>query len=413
MKRTHPKENYHSLKRRGSVYCPRCDNFINRGPNSNPVDELFLRRHQARSQECRNMPMPIVADAEFRDNDMNDHVDFGADRFNYDTDNDDNADEVIDFRLDDPVMTLREFNEATRRLDASIDFEVGAVQREENPTLRHMDVYNLPASDDILNVQREHLRLIEEEEIIAKFQDIRTPQGKSHKKKWEDLLDIYSFGTSIGISREYKNDLLAMMSGIHERNGVSSEIAIPRDWKSLDVLFSSSYSSLFETKTFEYALPIDVFGEYEEDGETPLKKMVGYALDVKRVLAEALLAIDPSEFSTTYRRVDGILDGFESGDVFRKISEDDKPFEPHHEYGQPISLCLSIRSDETTCNTSRTEKEMAVVISILNAKAPHYKMLFLGYVPIHLPYSEPILHDFLIARGIVFLRFGLLSLNNT
>jgi hypothetical protein len=54
-----------------------------------------------------------------------------------------------------------------------------------------MDVYNLLASDDILNVQREHLRLIEEEIIIAKFQDIRTPQGKSHKKKWEDLLDIY------------------------------------------------------------------------------------------------------------------------------------------------------------------------------------------------------------------------------
>jgi hypothetical protein len=157
---------------------------------------------------------------------------------------------------------------------------------------------------------------------------------------------------------------------------------------------------LFETKTFEYALPIDFLGEYEEDGETPLKKMVGYALDVKRVLAEALLAIDPSEFSTTYRRVDGILDGFESGDVFRKISEDDKLFEPHHEYGQPISLCLSIRSDETTCNTSRTEKEMAVVISILNAKAPHYKMLFLGYVPIHKPYSDPILHELLSKRGI-------------
>jgi hypothetical protein len=82
--------------------------------------------------------------------------------------------------------------------------------------------------------------------------------------------------------------------------------------------------------------------------------MVGLALDVKAVLAEALLDLDPSQVSTTFRRDHDILDGFETGDVFRKISEDDKLFDPHPEYGQPISLCLTIRSDETTCNTSRT-----------------------------------------------------------
>jgi hypothetical protein len=128
--------------------------------------------------------------------------------------------------------------------------------------------------------------------------------------------------------------------------------------------------------------------------------MVGLALDVKAVLAEALLDLDPSHVSTTFRRDHDILDGFETGDAFRKISEDDKLFDPHPEYGKPISLCLTIRSDETTCNTSRTEKEQAVVISILNAKAPHYKMLFLGYVPIHKPYSDPILHELLSKRGI-------------
>jgi hypothetical protein len=117
--------------------------------------------------------------------------------------------------------------------------------------------------------------------------------------------------------------------------------------------------------------------------------MVGLALDVKTVLAEGLLGIDPSHFSTVFQRDNGILAG----------SEDDKLFEPHPEHGYPISLCLTIRSDETTCNTSRTEKEMAIVISILNAKPPHYKMLFLGYVPIHKPYSDPILHELLGKRG--------------
>ena len=409
-KGSHRKEKIYALKRRGSVRCPRCKEDIFRGPRSNPVDELFIRRHQARDQNCREMPVPaiVVAAEEFRDDDMNDHVNFEADRFDYNDDDFDARDGEIDFRLDQPGVSLDHFHDGIEQLDASRDFDIGTVQLEENQDLRERrmnatDVYMLKASEEILKIQREHLRLFEDREIIKKFKKIRTPKGKIHKKKWEDLIDIYGYGTTKGMSRDDKNDLLEMMNGINERNGIADHVTIPKDWKSLDALFTSSYESLFEKKTFEYDLPKDFFGEFEADGETPLRKMVGYALDVKRVLAEALLGIDPDHFSTTYRRDNGILDGFESGDVFQKISEDDKLFYPdpeHPEYGHPISLCLSIRSDETTCNSSRTEKEMAIVISILNAKSPHYKMLFLGYVPIHMPYSDPILHDLLIERGI-------------
>ena len=402
MKRSHPKENYRTLKRRGFVTCPRCGEDINRGPKSNPVDELFIKRHQARSLECRNTPMPIVApDEEFRDDDLFDHVDFEANKF-YDYDDD----EAIDFQLEDqPESLLSDFNFGNRQFDARRDVNIGVVQLEESKDLRDgiVDAYNLTASEDILKIQREHLRLFEDHEIISKFADIRTPKGKSHKKKWEDLLDLYALGINFDLSRDQKNELLSSVAGIVERNGCSEEITIPADWKSLDRLFSSSYETLFEQKVFEYALPVDFFGEFEIDGVTPLRKMVGLALDVKTVLAEALLGLDPSQFSTTFQRDEGILDGFESGDIFEKISEDDKLFEPHPEHGHPISLCLSIRSDETTCNTSRTEKEMAIVISILNAKPPHYKMLFLGYVPIHKPYSDPILHELLIRQSMPFL----------
>ena len=398
-KRTRPKENYHVLQRRGFVKCPRCTEDVYRGPNSNPVDELFLKAHQARDQKCRNMPMLMRDDEEFRDNDMLDHVDFEADRYDYDND-DDGDHEGIDFLLDQPELTLHDFNAAARQLDARRDFVVGTVQHEEDQDLGAIDVYNLPASEDILKVQREHLRLFEDHEIIAKFNNIRTPTGQRNKKKWEDLLDVYALGIKLGTSREQKKVLLDTLNRIIDRNECSTFITIPKSWRSLDTLFSSSYETLFERKTFEYALPKDFFGEYEEDGVTPLRKMIGLALDVKTVLAEALLDLDPSQFSTTFRRDHEILDGFETGDAFRKISEDDKLFDPHPEYGQPISLCLTIRSDETTCNASRTEKEQAVVISILNAKAPHYKMLFLGYVPIHKPYSDPILHELLSKRGI-------------
>jgi hypothetical protein len=66
-------------------------------------------------------------DKEFRDNDMLDHVDFEAGRYDYDND-DDFDHEGIDFQLNQPEVTLSDFNSATRRLDAQRDFVVGTVQ---------------------------------------------------------------------------------------------------------------------------------------------------------------------------------------------------------------------------------------------------------------------------------------------
>ena len=171
MKRAHPKEDFHTLKRRGSVRCPRCRESVNRGPQSNPVDELFLKAHQARSQYCQSLSMPIVdPDDELRDNDTHDHVDFEANRYDYDYDDDN--DEAINFELEDQLeLPLSEFNFGTRQLD---DFTVGPVQLKENPDLRdgNCNPYNLAASEDILKIQREHLRLFEDKEIINKFKDI-------------------------------------------------------------------------------------------------------------------------------------------------------------------------------------------------------------------------------------------------
>jgi hypothetical protein len=128
----------------------------------------------------------------------------------------------------------------------------------------------------------------------------------------------------------------------------------------------------------------------------PLGKFRGLACDVKTVLAEALLEIDPSQFAMKYKRDDGILGGFESSNDFRKICEDDENFHEHPVHGRPISLCITVRTDETTCNTARTETEQPVVISILNAKGDAYKMIFLGYAPIHKPYSDEVLKSLLI-----------------
>jgi hypothetical protein len=164
-------------------------------------------------------------------------------------------------------------------------------------------------------------------------------------------------------------------------------------------MFKSSYAELFEKNVYEYKLDEDLFGRFELPlkDEKPLAPMRGLALDVKTVLAEALLEIEPSQFITEYKRDDDILKGFETSDDFRKISEDDQLFDHHPQYGHPISLCLTVRTDETTCNTARTESEQAVVLSILNAKGAAYKMIFLGYAPIHLPYTKDYIQKLLVA----------------
>jgi hypothetical protein len=122
------------------------------------------------------------------------------------------------------------------------------------------------------------------------------------------------------------------------------------------------------------------------NGQKPIAKMTGILLDIKAILAEALLEIDPINFSTSYRREGGIL------------ADTDKIRE-HPIYGKPIPLCLGFSSDKTQCNNSGSVCEQAVVLSILNAKNDAYKMLFGGFVPLELPYSDRLLDGLLGRKG--------------
>ena len=68
------------------------------------------------------MPIPILAEKEFRDDNTHDHVDFGAERFDYDDNDFAAADGEIDFRLDEPEVSLSQF--ADRPLDARRDLSL-------------------------------------------------------------------------------------------------------------------------------------------------------------------------------------------------------------------------------------------------------------------------------------------------
>ena len=372
----------------GTVYCICCERDIQIGPKSNEDETKFLERHQHKDPECKSIgdakrarlnidDYAAVGGAgrdEFEVNDDYDHFDYGQE------------------------MTVAEFTGNDIRNDKAgrKDCVLGTVQLEETNEgeMRKYRPYHLEASEDILKI-----RLFMDGEITKKFEKMRTPRGKDHPKKYTDLIELYTLGVDFNLSRSEKDEMLATFTRILENNGVGDYATIPKTFESIDEMFKSSYAELFEKNVYEYPLDKDLFGRFEFPlkDEKPLAPMRGLALDVKTVLAEALLEIEPSQFITEYKRDDDILKGCETSDDFRKISEDDQLFDHHPQYGHPISLCLTVRTDETTCNTARTESEQAVVLSILNAKGAAYKMIFLGYAPIHLPYPKAYIEKLLVA----------------
>ena len=419
-KKSHRKLSYHALADFGTVYCKKCCDFIQRGPLSDPNDSEFLKRHQY-SKKCKTAAEAFVRDDNYcMSVAQEDHLDTspgigGAVSAGFEQDDDTNGSPramYVEDIGDDHFLFAPEMNEHdvtnTDYVPGRTACVMGPVQIEETPEreLQVMDIYKLEASEEILKIQIEKIRLFEEGEIIEKFEKIRTPKGKHHAKKWEDLVDLYELGIDCKISRPIKDKMLATFTRILERNEVDHFVTIPKTWASIDDLFTCSYAEMFNTKDYFYELPEEFFGKFELplNRRNPLAKMRGLGLDVKAVLAEALLEIDPSQFVMEYKRVDGILDGFESSDDFRKISADDKFFDEAPPYGHPISLCVTIRTDETTCNNSGSETEQSVLLSILNAKGNAYKVLFLGYAPIHKPYSDAVLKSLLKEAGSTLLE---------
>jgi len=403
---THRKASKLALKRKQTVWCPKCRRDIQQHLNSHTTEEIFLIYHQARDRKCRE-----THTVEYRQR-LNAAIARLEKNENVEDDEDENwedYDEYDPFDLEVPEISVAEFTatnvlEDPARPEAVRDFVLGEVQIEENRAeLRDdFDAYKLHASEEILQLQLERIRVFEEGEFKKQFKSMRRSNKDAAKKNWEDILDLFSLGVDLNVSQAQGTKMLLTFLRIAKRNGCANRISIPRTWKSISKRFKTlrnNYEIFFQKKTFEYALPEAYFGKFEKDGFTALNKMRGVSLDVKAVLAENLLDLDPSQLSTKFCRSDDVLSGFESGETFRKICEDDQLFEAHPLYGKPVSLCISVFTDASTCNRPRTEKEQPVVLSIANVKAESYKMIFLGYAPIHKPYSDDILYELLDSRG--------------
>jgi len=149
-------------------------------------------------------------------------------------------------------------------------------------------------------------------------------------------------------------------------------------------------------------LPSKFFGVHHYLTGQVLKCFQGTARDIREVVAEMLLDLDPSKIILRYNagdRNDEMLGDFASGLLFKQFSKDAEDFGVVD--GLPvIPLCFGVYGDEATVSANRNKSELPIYLSLLNAVEDGYKMAFVGYAPFRLPYSEDTLHKQMKSVGL-------------
>lgn len=95
-----------------------------------------------------------------------------------------------------------------------------------------------------------------------------------------------------------------------------------------------------------------------------------------------------------------LLTDFGSGEFMRLLNEDLKNYANREdEHNKKIHIIVSVSTDDTTVGSGRKINEKPLYLAIMNAKNAAYKLIFLGYGPVRMPYTDEILEQMLISRG--------------
>lgn len=222
-----------------------------------------------------------------------------------------------------------------------------------------------------------------------------------------------------GISEAKGDKLLDVIHVIMGRH--NKLLPIGHTWKGIKAAIRRKSRGVFKIKEFTYSLPKRFFGEVDSKGN-PWIPVVAYGLDLRYVLAKALLDVNPVLFAFRWKQQtygdypqrvdvmdkdekdtyemngidvltvpipdeDQVLSNFSTGSYFRKLTEDADQY-PLVGGKKPIHICLSIFSDKS--QATQTSSEQPVVFSILNSIGTDYKMIFAGYAPLSLPYTDEV-----------------------
>ena len=282
------------------------------------------------------------------------------------------------------------------------------------------DPYLVEVKSDIAEIQRQFLDKFDPSaEPPITFRN-NTEKGTLDDVNPSDLIDILEFGIEVGLSNSQGDKLITLIKRLFARRNIP--IQLRNEYESMKRSLSTNITTpMFPIQRFVFPLPVEYFGDTDPATGSELKAIESVALNPMNVLAESLLRIeDPGNFLRTFdsqlasivsddgrRRIEEIprerqiLGDFSTGNLWRSACADARRYRciDPSDTRRIVHLMLGVWGDVACLNASKTKSEGGVYMSILNTTDSDYKMHFIGYAPIHFPYTNDKLKSLLIARG--------------
>ena len=239
--------------------------------------------------------------------------------------------------------------------------------------LRGFDINRLCSSSAVKDIQLKLEELLMEDNTS----DTKLIRFRNMEKKtvdWTDLIQLYDFGLSVGLSDAAGNRLLSVMNEILAKHG--SNILLRKSWRHIRMAIDKQKTSKLN-RTTDIRVPLPpTFGEKHYLTMRPLRAFHGTVEDIQVVIADMLLSIDPSKLVLEYQPTmngeevahpnEQLLGEFTTGRLFQQFSDDAKKY-GELEGMRVVPLCFGIWADETTTSASRNMSELPVYIALLNA----------------------------------------------
>jgi len=239
--------------------------------------------------------------------------------------------------------------------------------------LRGFDINVLHPSGVIQGIQSRLLRILMTEEAHTDILSFRNTEKKI--VEWKDLIQLFEFGQSVGLSDASGDRLLEAINCILHRH--NSDILLRKSWRHIrQAIDKQKTLRCSEIVNVRIPLPSEIFGEMHYVTKRALRPFTGTVENIRGVIAEMLLKIPQSKLVLEYKPTmngediaasdEQLLGEFVTGKLFEQFSEDAKKFGEVNGI-RVIPLCFGVWADETTTSASRNMSELPVYISLLNA----------------------------------------------
>jgi hypothetical protein len=374
------------------VFCNICKRNVPCNNGTHP--QQFLRRHQGQCKKLLNQTRSVVLNTppskktQVRSLLINEYGEsfrptFGHNDWICEAYNDEDLSDVdINSVMETLIVQTAEDCGFLDRADVLMETAHGSgsdivysliqmIKYEEK--LRGFDINRLCSSSAVKDIQLKLQELLMEDEMPDK-KLIRFRNMHNKTVDWTDLIQLYDFGLSVGLSDAAGNRLLSVMNEILAKHG--SNILLRKSWRHIRMAIDKQKTSKLK-RTTDIRVPLPpTFGEKHYLTMRPLRAFHGTAEDVQVVVADMLLSIDPSKLVLEYQPTmngeevappnEQLLGEFTTGRLFQQFSDDAKKY-GESEGMRVVPLCFGIWADETTTSASRNMSELPVYIALLNA----------------------------------------------